>query len=131
MLTLVLLWTGPARGHGQGDWISVPQGDFGIGPGFAYVYGKTHGYAVNLDLSYSWVLFTASLNGKLVQEESAVYGGVQAELTIWLLANLGGGVGYMVGDLEGPIYHWFVGLPIGDDWIPDWMNPFETVYIEP
>lgn len=93
-----------------------PDCDVASGPSFAYIKdyknGRT-GYSMNVDTSLSHGQFAASINGKYIRftDRDRLYG-VQSEFTVWLLANLGGGVGYLWGNEKGRVYHVFVGLPI-------------------
>ena len=136
-LTAALILTGscwiraPSWAHGAMS-ISTPEHDIALGPGGAYVYDGTSGGAVNFDLAYTHHLFAASTNLKLIRSGGQTLAGPQLELTGFLLANFGGGVGYLMGSEHGPVYHLFVGVPFGDDFsfMPK-GQPFQTLYVEP
>jgi hypothetical protein len=127
-----------SAGSSSGYSPKFPDDDFAIGPSVAYVRGPGNGVSVNLDTSYTCWLFTGSLNLKYDRHPSTgtTRFGPQAEFTFWFLANVGGGVGYLWGSengirASGHVYHVFVGLPLGDDFLPKAMKPFKTGYIEP
>jgi len=98
-----------------------------VGPSVASVSGD-NGISFNLDLSYTWIVFTPSLNFKYISTDEQKMTGAQFEFTMWVIANIGGGVGYFSGDEGGFVPHFFVGLPIplgGAD------GYFEIFYFEP
>jgi hypothetical protein len=112
---------------------SMPSDDLAIGPSVAYLYGPEHGIGFNFDTAYTNSIFAASLNLKYdyFPERKLHLYGPQAEFTAWLLVTFGGGAGYLLGDEHGPVLHAFVGFPIGDDFLPKSLEPFQTGYIEP
>ncbi|MBW2699770.1 MAG: hypothetical protein JRF33_03035 [Deltaproteobacteria bacterium] len=126
-ILLVLLLAGPVLAS---RFANLPEDDWSIGPGIAYsnLEGE-HGFALNLDTAYTSFIFSASANLKLMRHENLTTFLPQLELSAWFLLNMGGGVGYSFGDLEGPVLHVFVGLPYGDDWLP--TGPFDAQFIEP
>ncbi len=127
----VIFGTQVAQAHSSGAGNLGPMHDIGIGPSGAYLFDGAHGGAINIDVSYSIALFTASTNLKLIVVDDRILAGPQLELTFWLFANIGGGVGYLGGSENGPVYHLFVGVPMGDNWLPKWFEPFNGIYFEP
>lgn len=131
MLLMLIAFTVPDKLLATGGpLVNFPVNDFGIGPSIAYVTGDDS-FAANLDISYSIFLFTASTNFKYISIEENRYYGPQFEFSVWLLLNLGGGAGYLWGDKEGRVYHFFAGLPVGDDSPFGWFSIDGSVYIEP
>jgi hypothetical protein len=105
-VTLGATW---ARADGM---IRLPEGDIALGPSVAYAHGPRSGVALNFDTAYTQGVFAASLNLKYVGEPDFRAYGAQAEGTIWLLANFGGGFGYLGGTEPGPVLHLFAGVPL-------------------
>ena len=103
----------PAHASSPG-MIRVPEGDVALGPAAAYVHGPDGGWALGFDTAYCESLFAASLNLKLASQPGRTLYGAQAEGSVWMLANWGGGVGYLLGTSHGPVFHLFAGLPYGD-----------------
>jgi hypothetical protein len=96
-------------GIGGGD------ADLTIGPSLAIMNNSNAeklGKSFNFDIAMTWGLFTASSNFKLIDTNGVVDYGVQLELTFWFFVNIGGGVGYLFGDNENIVKHFFVGAPI-------------------
>lgn len=123
----------PSLAYASGGWnIRLPKHDVGIGPSLAYVYADDHASSWNLDISYSYKLFTSSLNLKQISVNDEVYRGAQAEFTFWMALNVGGGAGYLFnGEKSGPIGHIFAGFPMGDDIFSKAFEPLQSGYIEP
>ncbi len=100
-----------------------------------FVHGTSDGYAFNLDSAYTTAhIFSISANLKVVRDEPRTLVAPELELTLWLLLNIGGGVGYYFGDEHGPVIHAFAGLPLP---VPThgaedlgW-GPFKTLFFEP
>jgi hypothetical protein len=118
--------------------MSLPEHEFGIGPSFSYILkAKNSGYSFNFDTSYThafhWaVIITPSINFKLIKLDKEIYYGPQFELCYWYYVNVGGGVGYLFGEKNKPVYHIFVGLPlIPPIRIEKFMAPFKILYFEP
>lgn len=103
------------------------QGDLSVGPSAAIV--GSDGFALNLDASLAFINLAGSLNGKLVQRNGQTLYGAQVEATVWLVANLGGGVGYLAGSEYGPVVDLFVGLPIPGS--VSNLDPFKASFVEP
>ena len=130
-LVALLLVASSAVAHAQSPAI-YPDAAFSVGPGVGRLMGADPGWAYNLELTGTELIFSGTLNLRLVDLDSGerLYG-PQVEAAAWYVANLGLGVGYLLGDRPGPTWHVFVGLPVGDDVIPEALRPFESGYIEP
>jgi hypothetical protein len=113
-----------------GQYINYPKNDYGTGPSTAFINCKhKNGYSFNYDNSYTYGVFTSSINLKYINLDGNENIGFQSEFTLWFLANIGGGIGYLFGNKPAPIYHGFIGIPYGDDNFKH--SPFHSIYIEP
>jgi len=95
--------------------VSGGDADLTIGPSLAIMNNpdaEKLGKSFNFDIAITWGLFTASSNFKLIDTNGVVDYGAQLEFTIWLFVNIGGGVGYLFGDNENIVTHFFIGAPI-------------------
>jgi hypothetical protein len=121
----------------------IPNG-FGIGSSFAYSMNYSNnkrGFSANTDFSYTIYVVTPSLNLKYLNLKNKSFYGFQFELCIYIpyIANLGGGVGYLWGYKNAPIYHIFIGIPIplilsDKNYDPIYkinFKPFNVIAIEP
>jgi hypothetical protein len=114
----------------SGQYINYPKNDFGTGPSIAFnICDHKIGYSVNYDNSYTYGIFTSSINLKYLNINGNENVGFQSEFTLWFLANIGGGIGYLFGNKPAPIYHGFIGIPYGDDNFKH--GPFHSIYVEP
>jgi hypothetical protein len=138
VLVWVLCWVDAAEAHG-GPNINLPDLDVGVGPSVAYVGGSRQGVSVNLDIAlthaFDWTalginpICSASLNLKYIGGDGTQLFGPQLELSTWILANIGGGVGYWVGSDSGVVTHVFVGVPVEVSEGSWWL--MKTLYLEP
>lgn len=108
--------------------IKEPVYDIASGSSISYIRdagNNTRGYSLNIDTSLSHGYSAASINGKYIRfnDGKKLYG-FQTEFTIWLLANLGGGAGYLWGDKKGPVYHTFVGIPLWTSLKHEFVEPY-------
>ena len=119
---------------------NIPQRDVAVGPSIAHVsFDGGSAMAVNADISWSYDIFSLSVNGKMVRGDDTSLWGVQLEGTIYLIANLGAGMGFLSGDgTTEPCVHLFVGLPLGSSLrsISNTLHevfqpPFKGGFIEP
>jgi len=96
------------------------------------VLGEDPGWAYNLEITGTKTVFSGTLNLRQVVLDSGerMYG-PQLEASIWHGVSVGIGAGYLWGDSAGPTWHLFVGAPVGDDWLPEALRPFRSVYVEP
>ncbi len=104
-----------ASAHGYAlDFTPKKDYSLSIGPSVAYVYKNGSGVCANLDTSFTWRMFSASLNLKYLREVVSKHNifGPQLELTAWFFVAAGGGGGYLFGDENGPVLNVFVGVPI-------------------
>jgi hypothetical protein len=110
--------------------IALPKNDIGTGPSIAYIYSNhKKGYSINYDNSFTYKVFTPSINLKYMNIGGVKNYGFQSEFTFWFIINIGGGAGYLFGSKAAPVYHGFIGIPFGDD---DFKHgPFHSYYIEP
>ncbi|MBN2497229.1 MAG: hypothetical protein JXR96_21735 [Deltaproteobacteria bacterium] len=129
ILALAALVPRPAAG--QVIHKEMPEHDFGLGPAVAYVRGEGHGFAVDIEGSYTYGFFTAALDFKLARDGDCDLYGPQLELSAWYFVNAGVGAGYLFGGQDGPLVHVFLGVPWGGDFLPDAMEPFSSLYLEP
>ena len=117
--------------HGSGFKLNLPDFDLGVGPSVAYVAGPEDGYSLNLDISCTYLIFTASSNLKMLQAGDMRVYGPQLEITAWIFVNLGGGAGYLWGTEEGAVFHLFFGVPFGHPKVFKGKSFFSFGYIEP
>ncbi len=110
----LLLAPGPARAHGATYEFDSPDRDWALGPAASYVHGPRSGWAINFDTAYCDGNAAGSLNLKFLHEPGYTLYGAQAELSVWFIANWGGGAGYLLGTEHGPVFHLFTGFPFGD-----------------
>ncbi len=112
-----------AEGFGE------PYNDISFGPSFGYI---NDGYTLNAEISHSISLITSSvLLRDLVVNENHNFV-IQSEVTLWFIANMGGGIGYLVNE-NIPFYNIFIGIPITvvfHDFLEK-IEPFYMFYIEP
>ena len=115
---------------------NLPKGDFSIGPGISYLYDSNiekSGKSLNLDIAYTYYLFSYSTNFKYINIGNESLFGFQAEISFWLIFNYGLGIGYLWGNENSITGDFYIGLPF---WIlgkksKKFLGVFHYVYLEP
>jgi len=115
--------------------LNANSNNSGIGIGPLYGYNKTEDINVlGLDLSLTGYLLpiTVSLQPRLFLDDKSINYSLDLEFTVWLIFNIGGGIGYQSNNNENMILHLFLGLPIGTvNFVNKHLIAFKAFYIEP